>query len=530
MPKRGVFDEETRMMDQHEKRDPEFHEDYKKWREEWKQHGPVEFAYKILKFDPNTGKPLILSEGQTEFLIDVGTKGVRLAIIAAGRGSGKTFVLAIYIMWRIFTHEDYHIACMGGSQEQSDKIASYISGWIRNNSILKQYCLKLILREVKTHKNGSATFHACSATSVRGPHTHDVIIDEQAAGEEKGGGRFIRAAIWEVSTSPDIHIIQCSTAHYIHGDFLQTWNNYQKLGFKRYNWAIAKHINGETDPYKIYQDGNPKHWKSNIPWMPDLNVEILRTKESNDSWLVEALGGISMTSGLVFNPLDLGVCLCDRGPCDICKAYEDGVCAIIQHIAFLEGIPEEVIPLKTSDCLKRFIHERVLGIDWGRGSPCAYVVLGRFKDWVFVLEAIELIGQTDQEKVQIALDLCKKWDIEIVRPDPREWVLNNQIADAGYAVHELFSFSGGSEKYQYIATLKKYVERHKLVLPARVQQNEDLIRSLRNLTFDEAGKIRKQDDHSADACMYAISYYDEVETSSPIYELKKDEQGLRSLW
>jgi hypothetical protein len=383
---------------------------------------------------------------------------------------------------------------------------------------------------VKTHKNGSATFHACSATSVRGPHTHDVIIDEQAAGEEKGGGRFIRAAIWEVSTSPDIHIIQCSTAHYIHGDFLQTWNNYQKLGYKRYNWAIAKHINGETDPYKIYQDGNPKHWKSNIPWMPDLNVEILRTKESNDSWLVEALGGISMTSGLVFNPLDLGSCLCDRGPCDICEAYKDRVCAIIQYIAFLEGIPKEVIPLKTSDCLKRFIHERVLGIDWGRGSPCAYVVLGRFKDWVFVLEAIELIGQTDQEKVQIALDLCKKWDVEIVRPDPREWVLNNQIADAGYAVHELFSFSGGNEKYQYIATLKKYVERHRLVLPARVQQNEDLIRSLRNLTFDEAGKIRKQDDHSADACMYAISYYDEVETSSPVYELKKDEQGLHSLW
>jgi hypothetical protein len=541
----GLFDEETRLWQQHQKRDLAFHEDYKKWREDWKKRGPVEFAYQILKFDPNTGKPLILSDGQAEFLNDIAFNGVRLAIIAAGRGSGKTFVLAIYIMWRIFTHEKYHIACMGGSQEQSDKIAFYIGGWIRNNNILTNYTMKKILKEVITYSEGSATFHACSTTSVRGPHTHDLIIDEQAAGEEKKEGqRSIQAAIWDVSTSPDIHIIQSSTAHYIHGDFLRTWNDAEKLGYKKYNWSIAKHISGEKDPYKTFQDANIKHWKSNVPWIPDLNIEILRNKRGNDKWLVEALGGISMTSGLVFNPADLGACICDREECDTCESYKDGVCPLLQFIANSEGLREEEIPLKSSDALKRFVHERVLGIDWGRGSPCAYVVLGRFRDWVFVLEARELTGLTDQEKVQTAVELIIKWEVEIVRPDPREWVLNGMLdtawieqmrqlgkpsVEVPFSVHELFSFEGGQEKYQYVGSLKKYVERHRMIIP-KEQSFEDLIRSLRNLSYDDAGKIRKQDDHSSDACMYGISYYDEVEGSSPVYELKEYERGLKSLW
>lgn len=521
MPK-GVFDEETKLLQKFKKRDVTFHEDYKKWREYWKEEGPVKFAYQILKFDPNTGGPLKLSEGQEEFLIDVGMKGIRLAIITAGRGSGKTFVLAVYIMWRIYTQDNYTIASMGGSQEQSDKIASYIQGWIRGNSVLENYTLKNIQRETLTYSGGQATFHACSGTSVRGPHTNDVIIDEQASGEEKGGQRHIRAATWDVSTSPDIHIIQSSTAHYIHGDFLQTWNNAEKLGYKRYQWSIAKHVNGEIDPYKIYEDTNPKHWLSNVPWIPDINIQILRNKEANDKWLVEALGGISMSSGLVFNPADFNACIC-KGNCDICEAYKDGICLeTIHKVLWMEGVSLEEMPKSTIEALNKYVHNRVLGIDYGRGAPTAFVVLGQFKDWIFVLEAHETLGLTDQEKVQMAVDLCKKWEIEVVRPDPQESVLNNMIADLVDASIHFDIWSGGSEggskKYSFVAALKKYVERHKLVIP-REEMFDDLIRSLRNLTWDDKGKIRKQDDHSADAIMYAISYYDEFDNDSSLWDV-----------
>jgi len=524
---RGLFDEETQLWMAHKKKDVSFHSDYKKWREEWKKAGPVEFALKQLKIDPNMGGPLLLSDGQRIFLDDVATGKFRLVIIAAGRGSGKTFVLACYIMWRIFTHDNWHIGCMGGSQEQSDKITFYISGWIRNNSTLEQYTLKNIKKETITYSNCSASFHACSGTSIRGPHTTELIIDEQAAGEEKGGGRFIQAALYDVSTSPDIRVIQSSTAQYIHGDFLRTWNNSAKLGYKAYTWAIAKHISGNTDPYSVYKDRDPKHWKSNIPWIPDTNVEILRGKSNDDEWLVEALGGISLSSGLVLNPDDFKSCLCDgRGICDECHPYAEKVCPIIQYIVnVMEGVQQ--VPISTVECLKRFVHERIMGIDWGRGSPCAFVILGKYKKWIFVLEAVEFTGLTDKEKIDYADELAKKWSIDIIRPDPREWTLNGMLAEKGYAIHELFTFEGGNEKYEYVGTLKKYIERHQVIIP---KVFEDLVRSMRMLAYDDTGKIRKIDDHSSDAMIYAISYYGEIDEESALWELKPEERGIKSFW
>lgn len=524
---RGLFDEETQLWMQHKKKDVTFHSDYQKWREYWREVGPVRFANEILKIDPNTGGPLLLSEGQKEFLDDVHKGLYRLVIIAAGRGSGKTFVLACYIMWRIYTHDNWSIACMGGSQEQSDKIASYITGWIRNNPVLEQYSLKNIKKETITYNNSSASFHACSGTSVRGPHTTELIIDEQAAGEEKGGGKYIQAALYDVSTSTNIRVIQSSTAQYIHGDFLKTWNEADKMGYKRYTWAIAKHTSGNKDPYVVYKDQNPKHWVSNIPWIPTINVEILRKKASDDEWLVEALGGISMSSGLVLSPEDFKSCLCDgKGLCNECKPYQEKECPIIQYIVnVMEGYGN--VPISTTECLKRFVKERVMGIDWGRGSPCAFVVLGKFKDWVFVLEAVEFTGLTDREKIDYADELAKKWSIEIIRPDPREWTLNGMLAEKGYSIHELFSFEGGNEKYQYVGTLKKYVERHQVIIP---KIYEDLIRSMRMLSYDEDGKIRKVDDHSSDAMIYAISFYGEIDSESALWELLPVDRGLKSMW
>ena len=503
------------------KRNLKLSSEFETFRQEWKVKGPVEFALQQLKTDPNTGMPIVFSDDQKEFLTDLWKGNVKLAIITAGRGSGKTFALAVYVIWRIMTHENWHIACLGGSQEQSDKIHSYIVHWVQSCE-WRKYFLRFITSEVKTHANASATFHACSGTSVRSPHTHEIIIDEQAAAEERGGEKYVKAAIWEVSTSPDLHIIRSSTAHYIHGEFLQIWNNANKLGYKKYQWAIAKHISGEKDSLKIYKDTNPNHWMSNLPWMPNKNAGILRQNKSNDEWLVEALGGISISSGLVFNPLDIGACACDRPECDICEPWKDGVCFILQVIFEMAGIPPEKISLKASDLLK-FITNRVLGIDWGKNAPSAFIVLGLFKDWVIVLDHVEMAGLTDQEKIFTALDLAQKWQVEIIRPDPEQWSLNNILSEKGYAVHELLSFGGGRDKYIYLATLKKYVERHKLLIP---KPFENLIRSLKNLSFDEGGKIRKKDDHSADACMYAISYYDELEDVSTFWEgLKGEKKG-----
>jgi hypothetical protein len=512
---RSVYDEEIKLLEKF-RGNPKLNREYAEWRRKWRLAGPVRFAHEILQIDPSTGKPLQLSGDQIEFLEDLSSGKIRLAIVIAGRGAGKTFVLAVYVMWRIFTHESWHIACMGGSKDQSDKIHSFITGWIQNSDDLRKYKLKLIEKEVKSLANGSATFHACSGTSIRGPHTHDIIIDEEASGEEAGGTKFIRAAIWDVSTSPDIHIIKSSTAHFVHGDFIQTWNNSEKLGYKRYRWAIAKHISGEKDPYKVFNDMNPKNWKSNVPWIPEMNIPILRNDKSNDEWLVEALGGISISSGLVFNPNDIDSCICTLCPDHNmqCLPYKEGHCVIIQMMLELLGAPKEMIPESTRKALMEFVKERVEGIDWGDVSPCAYTVVGRLRKLAFVLFSNELLGQTDSEKINFATNLARNLIVENVRPDPREWAYNNALRDAGLAVHTLFNIEGGRDKTQYVYNIKKYIERHLLIIPCAF---EDLIRSLKQLSYDENGSIRKQDDHSFDSLLYAMSYYGEVVEQSPFW-------------
>jgi len=497
----------------------------RKWADYWRKRSPVEFAEKILRIDPTTGASIQLSEGQKEFLEDMFKDKTRLAIIVAGRGAGKTFALAIYIAWRIYTHDYWWISSMGGSSEQSLKIQQYISGWRQHNIELERMTEKDVIGEIQTRLKSGVKFLACSATGTRGPHTRELIIDEQAAGEERGGERFIKAAVWQVSTSPNIRIIRSSTAHFIHGDFLRVWRNAEKLGYKRYRWSIARHKSGKPID-KVYTDKNPENWVSNVPWIPDENIRLLRSTRSDEEWLVEALGGISVGTGLVFNPWDLKLCICDR--CEECRPYEEGYCPLVQYYMQLAGENPKNIPTSVTEALTR-VGDRVCGVDWGRVAPTAIVILGKFKEFVFVLFAEELVGASDQYKINRIDELCKKWSVPIIRPDPREWSLNNQLLNRGYAVHELFGFKGGQEKIDYLYAMKRFIERHALIIP---KAYEKLVESLKGLTYDKQGKIRKANDHSYDACSYAISYYSEMMEQEEFWEeiAKKKKRGVEKIW
>lgn len=493
------------------------------WRAEWKKRGPVEFAYKILKIDPITSQPLRLSDGQKEFLNDLFTGKVRKAIISAGRGAGKTFVLAIYILWRIATHDYWDISSMGGSSEQSEKIQRFITGWRVHSPIISKMIVKDVQRKVKTRAPSEAIFMSCSGASVRGPHTVELIIDEECEAEKQGKTKEVRAALWEVSTSKDFHIIKSSTAHFIHGDFLHTWNRAKELGYKRYRWAIAKHKSDNPDIYQTYMDSKPENWESAVPWIPHENIQELRKEKSNDEWLVEALGGIGVMAGLVFDPMaftgyPLGI-VCDH--CDICRPYEENYCPLIHFAMEMVGVPKNQIPATVKDALTHVV-ERVEGIDWGRHEPCAFTIFGRFKYLVFVLHSEELVVANDTMKVDRAEELARKWDISIVRPDPAQFPYNNELINRGFAVHELFSFSGGQEKLAYVHCAKKHVERTIVIIPKAFNK---LIECLREISWDAKGKIRKENDHSFDSFIYGISYYCELSGITDFWLAQKPKKG-----
>jgi hypothetical protein len=494
------------------------HKDYAEWRRYYREKGPVVFAEEWLKIDPETGGPIIISEEQAKFLNDLAFNDVKFAILIAGRGGGKSFLLAIYVAWRIFTHDFWGITVMGGSAEQSGKENKYIKFWIMNckgefgedkkEIKLIELAPKPTKKEIWTQSNSYAIFTPCSDTAARGPHPKELLIDEQAAAERAGKGDILETAIGQVSTSTDMHIIRASTAQFVYGNFLKIWDDAEKLGYTRYHWALAKHISGDTDIYKHYHDTDPEMWISNVPWVPTSNIRAFRKQYSDDKFLVEILGGIGKSSGLVFNRDDIELCTCtkcidDNKPC---YPYKEGHCTLIQTM-MNKNYGIENPPKSTIEALK-LIRARVEGVDWGDVSPCCYTAFGKFKNDVLILHNETKMGVSDDEKVQTAVDIAREWEISIVRPDPREWSYNHAIAKKGLTVHELFSFDGPEEKGKYLYTFKRFIERHTVHIPVVFK---DFITCLKQMSFDAEGRVIKKRDHNFDSGLYGISYYGELQ-------------------
>jgi len=512
----SAYDEEIKLRLKFQTKNPMEHKDYAEWRRYYREKGPVAFAEEVLIIDPETGGKITLSEEQKRFLNDLAFNGVKFVILIAGRGGGKSFLLAIYVAWRIFTHEFWGITVMGGSAEQSNKENKYIKFWIINSGgefngkkiRLIEYAPKPTKKEIWTYSNSYALFTPCSDTAARGPHPKELIIDEQAAGERAGKGEIIESALGQVSTSSDMHIIKASTAQFVYGNFLKTWDDAEKLGYTRYHWALAKHISGDEDIYKHYHDTDPEMWISNVAWVPTSNIRAFRKQYSDDKWLVEILGGIGKSSGLVFNRDDIELCTCTICPDDNkpCRPYKEGHCLLIQTVMYKEyGIFPP--PESTIEALKG-VRVRVEGIDWGDVSPSCYTALGKFKDDVFVLHNETKMGVTDDEKIGTAVDVAREWNINIVRPDPREWAYNNAITKKGLTVHKLFSFDGPEEKGKYLFTFKRFIERHKFHIPVAYKE---FIDCLRQISYDQDGRIVKKRDHNFDSGLYGISYYGELQ-------------------
>jgi len=470
-------------------------ETWDKWSKHIKKIGPIKMVEE-LKLTVK-GQPITLSEDQKEFLYDMWKGGVRFAIIVAGRGAGKTLMLAVYGIWLLISYDIGDISAMGGSEEQSIKIQGYITEWERLNSYMK----KSIIQNTKGRpakvvvKNyNEAIFMSCSATSVRGPHTVKLFQDEVCAGEERGNIEQIKASFGEVSTSPDIGVVMTSTAHYIFGLFKEILDNPEEYGFKSYRWSIAEHESGVEDPYLIYKFKTG--WKPKVPWVTQEALDFLRKMFSDEEWLVEVLGGVATMSGSVINPEDLAVAVCEE--CDECEPYKFPDCKLIKKSDFGQ------------------ITERRLGIDWGDIAPNAYTVVGRLREHVYVLFSGEKVGIRDTEALELAEAIIKEWKAEITLPDPSQYPMNNALADRGVAVHKIFTKYGGQAKDMYVRNAKRHFDNAKIHIPKKY---EKLIKSIKQLSYDKKGKIRKINDHSWDSMIYAMSeYYEDIQK---IYDIKK---------
>jgi hypothetical protein len=278
--------------------------------------------------------------------------------------------------------------------------------------------------------------------------------------------------------------------------------NPEKYGFQKvYRWSIAKHINGETDPYKVYTDKDPTHWIPNVWWVTRKEISDKRKSKSDEEWLCEALGGASMASGAVFKKGDLDVCICSL--CENCEPYNWKECKLVK----LGELGTEEDPTK-------YIIDRQAGFDYGYSdAPCSLTIIGRKKDVVFVLFNDEQLGMKDTEKPDWIDEICKQYKTYTFIPDPNAAGkhLNEPLEEKGYAVYIIAE----QEKSERVYRTINFVERHKIIVPKAFWY---LTASLRKLAWDKNGKIRKIDDHSFDSLCYSMDGFEVEESGESIFE------------
>lgn len=499
-----------------------------KWRKYWREAGPVRFAEEYL-FCPinvppypnwkelqeesyckgckkmhkkfrNNGVPyhIILSEQQKELLLDLWERGQRLIIVSAGRGCGKTFIVAVWDCWRMACFDHYQITVMGGSQEQSEICQEYIDYW-RGVHPEVEYIVnkstKGIHPKATSRYGAKLKFSPCSPTAARGPHVNEVQADEACTAEAKGkdGIAAIKALDWQITGRPDTYIMILSTSHYLFGRFYEILSDPKKFGdFKVYFWTIADHVSGKPVE-QMYKDKNPKNWKPAVWWMSQKNIRKLRRKTSDEEWLCEALGRPSMASGAVFKREDLDIIICGveiNKQCENCIPYKWGYCKLIEQFQ----LGHQADPIA-------YIIERRAGYDYGDVAPNALTIGGRKtiggKTYIFILFNDEIIGLRPEELIKWITNHLKIFRCFTIIPDPSAAgaIVSRRLDELGFATYII----GEAEKAQRVWIVKKIIERHAIIIPKAFWHLTD---SLRKLAYDEKGKIRKINDHSFDSLQY----------------------------
>lgn len=496
------------------------------WRDEWKERGPIEFAENVLACPPDVpphpklGRVpefIILTEDQKQFLEDIWKGRVKYFILSAGRGSGKTFILAIYTTWRLCCFDNFTMTVMGGSQEQSIKIKEYIDFWRRREQNVA-YCLYRSVAggnqaaRISSRWESFARFPACSIPSSRGSHVTQLLIDEVCVGESRGadGAQAIQDATYQLTSSSEQLLGYTSTAQYILGTFYETWVNAEKLQFRKYRWSLAKHRSQmwyTKDEYGrlvpnwtfiddiLYKDTNPENWEPNVWWVTQEDIEAFRRKSTNDQWLVEILGGISRGSGLVFSRDDLKQIICsgelwtsNHKPCEVCEPYGNN-CPMMEKLK---------VKLE-------MISDRRGGVDFGDIAPNAMTVVGKRGGMIFVLYSDERTGLSSEEVLNWIDEIGKQYQLFYVFADPESRAMREGVEARGYNSPHLWAGEGGNMKSVYTVNVKRFVEKHAVIIPKKFEYLTD---SIKQLSYDKGEKIRKVNDHSWDSWMYSMRDYD----------------------
>lgn len=234
---------------------------------------PVKFVEYELHFHSLTPK-------QKTFLRSfVGFKNP-YTIIRAARGSGKTYLMSILVIWACVCYRRFQICIVSGSFEQSLILYNYCVEWIYDNPRIHGSIYGDPLRNFTVLRNGS-WFKCLTASErqVRGPHPNILIVDECVLVKPT----IYKSAIGMLGDRRPMCLIIASTPQNDVGIILfrDLWENpdFQK---NQYHWTVY-----------------------DCPWKDQDEIARKRRQMTKDEFATDHLGEFSSITGAVYDLEDI---------------------------------------------------------------------------------------------------------------------------------------------------------------------------------------------------------------------------------
>lgn len=368
-------------------------------------------------------------------------------ILSAGRGAGKTQVVAWIVAWSMAClpdiYEKYSVVILGGSSEQSKIMYSYFKDAIYKTRYLELRLAGDPTKSETVFQSGFVKALTASERSVRGPHPELLILDEVAAADDE----IMRSALPMISGSLHGRVIMLSTPHRMFGLFQDYWENSVLYEYEKFGpWPLTRcaHID--------------QQW-----------VDRMRIQYTPQKFAVEILGRPAEGGALVFNAERV----------DFCTAEE----------------PFSLNP--------NYDHDG--GVDWGHVNPTVLVKSQGFIKNRILIPGPDLYWQYEEfPKIQIDLLNDFKYNRGSKYYADSSHIGENQRMEENGIDCEAIQFTKDN-KYK-MAELAQYLVWHGIVKIS--PDNEILIRQMKKYHWVEmtsgAEKLSKDETDHVEAFMLSL--------------------------
>lgn len=440
------------------------------------------------------------------FIADLFYQRTQFAILWKPRGGGGSLAAAL-VIWLFMVYRRKSWLDMAGSSKQAQVVYKYVSQfWDCVPGMEERLVKKRQITNTELANGAQLVCVACSEKQVRGEHRGGFCADESSQKDEGTNTRF-EIAMQGVFSEADPVAMLASTFHHPFGFFQEYWDNAADKGFRRYKWDIFDSMQKCARGMEEARPEDPLALNYCRTKCPLTERREVKDEQGNvlDVLYEECAGKARHSEG--FNNFE-----------NVLMAKKMNSAGPVWKIEFCCQRPRVRGHVYSTDrveaaCVKTVEWKgsglKAVGLDWGLLSQAVAVMVCEADSGAVALEAKVFEGESADEIAQHLLRWKVRYGNFIVYADAEEGYGNQALTLAGL---DVFPVHFGKWKRLGVDNLSLWLEYGKLKLLDDGDMRRVLIPQMKSLRRNQqTGKIRKVDDHGADALLCAMLAFDFLE-------------------